>query len=84
MMTYVVATVIALLISLGGYVWKLITDNKQLKTEAANEKAKNAMQEWYDRIQALEGKVDEDTRNYEDAKKKFEDDSDTPPASGAV
>lgn len=62
-----------------GYIWKILTDNKRLREKSATDESTQKVKEWQDKIAAVEGKVSEDERNYEDLKKKF--DTNNPPGS---
>lgn len=64
----------AILASIGAllaWLYRLVQQNGDLKQKAAQEAAKKAITEWSDQVVKLEGKINEDTRDYENAKEEF-------------
>lgn len=82
-MIYLISSILAVLGVVAGYIYKLFNENRSLKEKAANDAAVEKTKEWNDKIKVLDGKVSEDERDYEAAKKEF-DDNNNPPSSGAV
>lgn len=72
-----------LLAAVGAVIYHITTAYHNLQDMLSQEQAKNRTQEWADKITAQESKIQEEEKDYENAKKTFEDGS-NPPPSGAV
>ncbi len=80
-MNYIWSSIVAIILALGAWIFKLVSDNKSLKQYAANQAAQSKIQEWQDKISTIESKVTEDERNYEEARKQFNTNNPDKPSS---
>jgi len=80
-----ISNVIAIILAIGSlfsFIYGLIHGNKALELKNSWVPWLNKTQEWADKIDAVDRKVKEDERDYEDSKKRFNDTNNPP--SGAV
>lgn len=83
-MIYAITAIIAALGSLAAWVYHLIQKNRSLSETISLKDQADHIKEWHDRITQQNGVVEEDIRNYEEAKKKFNINYPNDPPSGAI
>ena len=69
-MTYL-AIILSVLSAAAAWIYKLITENKNLKEKAANDAANEKVKEWSDQIKKLDDRISEEEKDYEEKRNKF-------------